>query len=629
MSEQLIQDIQTRGWTPERVEEFVATATPDQLDNVSFNNMTVLFIIPRLRMRMRTSGDLQKLKLWMRKSLERDANPNIRNSTGETPLIALASLPPRQGDMLFFELFEILFEFGANINDRDNNGATAAFVIASRDSPIERDSQLALLIRKGANLNIQTNDGETPLMALIQQHTQGDYNRMTMSIIALPTIDLAIADNSGRTALMKATILGHGSIVKQLLDSRKDIGLNLKDNNGNTALMLASGIRSDDREWIIEQLVNFGADKSLTNNNGQTAYDILKDNSPYSPVLSLLVPPMSPVLGTVRSARGVRSTGTRPAHLAGPPVRRILVDQPPTPEPDIESDEEDDEADDDGGWVDARPIPPPASPLRIAVAPAASQGQRRRLPWDRQQSATPGQRRRRDETEDETHWEAKRKDIKVNVNQTVKWFDPIMQEEETVNIKDYLAESPNNIVIVYGPNLSQFFFTDRGTFTRQKNDATFFACKKADTMRPENIIQSKPLYDLKFIGLIDGGFCDVSVMTAKPTHQVFAIDNTGKTYPSFVSDNVLNRGADFVSGLHCQAGQERPVTMLVAATPVETALGGRRRSKRNRVTRRKKRAGKSNSKNKTKALRHKGHTKRVSSGRPKQLRHNKKTNKRH
>lgn len=340
--------------------------------------------------------------------------------------------------------------------------------------------------------------------------------------------------------------------------------------------------------------------------------------------------PESPIIAPtrpVRSVRGARSTGTRPAHLAGPPVRRILVDRPPVPAEEPETDVED-----DGELIDIRPVPSPVSPPRIAVAPSASQGQRRRLPWEVRpygsQAATPGRRRSRDEMEDEDDedqvapWEPKRRDVKINVNQSVTWYDPIMLDEETVNIKDYLAKSPSNIVIAHGPKLSEYFFTNRQSIAKQKNAATMFPCKEIGTLRPSNIVRSGPVYDFRAVGLIISSFCDISALAAKPNHQLFAIVDTGKTYPSFVAENVLDRGGSHVSAVRCQAGYERPVTMLVAASPVETALGGRRRSKRSRVTRRKKRAGKA----KTMARCHKQHTKKCAKS--KMQRHNRKTKKR-
>jgi len=196
--------------------------------------------------------------------------------------------------------------------------------------------------------------------------------------------------------------------------------------------------------------------------------------------------------------------------------------------------------------------------------------------------------------------------VYVNVNQTVTWFDPIMQDEETLVIKDYLDESPENIAIAYGPDFSKFFFTDRQTIASQKDDSTFYPCKAVNTIRRNNLIML-PLYDLAKIGLLSGGFCDISILSSRPEHQLFAITETGTVYPSYASENVLFNRTDFVSALHCQEGQERHVQILIAAEPSSTG-GRKRKSRKNKHKRRgSKKAGRRTRKGR-KAER--GHTKR-------------------
>lgn len=579
----LLNDIQIDGWKPEYIASFIETASPEQFNTVESRGVKVLFAIIKLSHSYTTPAQERQLVNWFKTALDRGANPNIINNSEQTPLMNIVETVGKRTNLIK-PMIQALKRANADFNMQDEDGETALFIACSKDLGGGTGSitnVVKLLINNGSDVTIADDNGITPLMSLLMNEDNIDENLDAIKFLVekIDSSELQYRrEDNGDTVLMMAVILRKVSVVQVIL-SGGDPGINLKNNDGETALMIAASSDGDEQDQIIKLLLDSGANKNLKNNNGQTAYEILKEVSPFSTVANDLLPDTSLTVGPVRSVRGTRSTATRPSNLEAPRfirrLERLLVD-------------------DD-------------------------------LPT---QAATPGRRRSRDELEkddedeDEEPWEAKRKDIKVNVNQTVTWFDPIMQEEETVNIKDYLSESPNNIVIAYGPELSQFFFTDRDKFARQKDDATFFACKDVDTLRPSNIIRSKPLYDLKFIGLIDGGFCDVSVMTAKPTHQVFAIDSTDKTYPSFVSDNVLNHGADFVSGLHCQAGQERRVTILIAATPVETAIGGRRRKSSRRVTRRKKRAGKS--KTKINTTRHKHRSKRASGGKP---RNHKKTKK--
>lgn len=155
--------------------------------------------------------------------------------------------------------------------------------------------------------------------------------------------------------------------------------------------------------------------------------------------------------------------------------------------------------------------------------------------------------------------------IKVNINKTVSFYDPIMLSDEDIHIETFIRESSDNIVIVYDKN--KYFFTNRETIMSQKDDATIYPCIQADTMRPENIIRTKPLYDLKKIGFLAGFPCVMDEFLENSKNQLFALINTNEKYPSFVSDNVLNRGGSYVSGLHCQAGQESKISYLIIAEP--------------------------------------------------------------
>lgn len=609
--DELIDEIQTRGFNVGRVRLLVNNATAEQMNTVtSYAGDTVLFIIPRLAMILRSESQITELVDFVKIALERGANPDIRNNNGNTPLIAAVKfLMSRESVSRFISIIRAFVNGGADVDAVNNNGETVLYTVAAGDVTPQSQALVfagvsTLIDDAGADPNLAPTSGLTPLMVLISRQFDPDYESRGIQairmLIRFPRTDLGRADNLGQTALMKAVIAGKGSVVQELLNYSvsRDIGLNEEDMRGNTALMLAAATRREDRDWIIEMLVNAGANKNYRNEGGQTAYDILKDNDPRSNVLSLLVDYAAEpdVRG---AARAVSYTRPESSVMAGPPRSIVMpinniANPADTASPASTVDGDDSDVGDGGvvgddeGWITARPLPPP-----IQTTPAPTTGQRRRLPWEvapyESRASTGTRRRRRDEDADEEEEAGTgsqrqvRRDIKINVNQAIDWFDPIMQEEEKgVVIKERLAENPRNVLIVYGNNMDKYFFTDRNVIGLQGPDATFYPCKKVDTMKPTNILRNKPLYDLKMIGLIEGAFCDMSALGKKPEHQVFAIVDTGKKYPSFVSDAVLNRGASFVSGLHCQAGQERRVSELVAATPVDESLGGRRRARRTR-----------------------------------------------
>ena len=182
---------------------------------------------------------------------------------------------------------------------------------------------------------------------------------------------------------------------------------------------------------------------------------------------------------------------------------------------------------------------------------------------------------------------------RVDINKTVSFFDTIMQEDDEINIADYINEDKNNIVIVYDNN--KYYFSNRETINQNKNNATVYPCKTSSTAiipRRENVYMNKPLYDLKKIGFLAGYFCDMKEYNNYPKLQTFALINTNESYPSFVSKRILNdgSGADVESALHCQEGQDSKISKLVYAYPSiqdnTTQSGGKQRKKReNKKTR--------------------------------------------
>lgn len=155
--------------------------------------------------------------------------------------------------------------------------------------------------------------------------------------------------------------------------------------------------------------------------------------------------------------------------------------------------------------------------------------------------------------------------VRVNITKTVEFEDPIMLSTENINIEQYILEDPDNIVIVYDKN--RYFFTNKDTIERQYNDSIVYPCKIADSMSPESVIRTLPLYDLKKIGFYGGYYCDMKQYFNNAGSQLFALINLEKKYPSFVSDNVLNQGGSLVSALYCQSGQDSKISVIIPAVP--------------------------------------------------------------
>jgi hypothetical protein len=195
--------------------------------------------------------------------------------------------------------------------------------------------------------------------------------------------------------------------------------------------------------------------------------------------------------------------------------------------------------------------------------------------------------------------------IRINITKDVSFTDPIMMEEENINICDYIEEDKDNIVIVYNKN--EYFFTTRQIISTQKDDATLYPCVRAShALIPhrENVISTKPLYDLKKIGFVYSFFCDMKHYFNNPDNQLFAIINTKQEYPSFVSDRIFSgRDIDVVSGLHCQDGQESKISYMIVAVPSTKdnpdtiQMGGKNNTRKHNKKNRKHNTRKHNKKN--------------------------------
>ena len=85
-----------------------------------------------------------------------------------------------------------------------------------------------------------------------------------------------------------------------------------------------------------------------------------------------------------------------------------------------------------------------------------------------------------------------------------------------------------------------------------------YPCIETGTLRSENIEKDMKLLNLRSLGFHTSlQYCFMNVYEKLPQQlQVFVIENTGLTYPSYVSDDVLNQSGSAVGGSHCQGGYE-------------------------------------------------------------------------
>ena len=136
--------------------------------------------------------------------LKAGANPNIKDSSGNTALIWVSI----NGHL---NIVRLLLKAGANPNIKDSNGNTA-LTRASRHGHLDI---VKLLLKAGADPNIQNNYGYTALI-WASRHGHLDIIKLLLKAGANPNIK----NIYGATALIYASRHGHLEIVK-LLESLK------------------------------------------------------------------------------------------------------------------------------------------------------------------------------------------------------------------------------------------------------------------------------------------------------------------------------------------------------------------------------------------------------------------------
>ena len=168
--------------------------------------------------------------------LKKKANPNIKTSTGDFPLL----LATREQ---YVDIVKCLIENNADVNLFDMNGETALSVaIKLRNVEIVK-----ILLRKQVDFNSINIDGETNINIAVKSRNVEIVRLLVFdeildktSGITYSTVnDICIDDRDkfGQTPLHVATKNGDFEIVKILLDCYAD--LNIQDENGETPLAIA------------------------------------------------------------------------------------------------------------------------------------------------------------------------------------------------------------------------------------------------------------------------------------------------------------------------------------------------------------------------------------------------------
>lgn len=158
--------------------------------------------------------------------LKNKANPNIIHSySGLTALILASNVKDNE------KILEKLIDNGADIN-------ASAFGLTALTQSLTQtnDSNILLLLKKGADPNINLSFGNNKTSPLIYAVENGNH-QVVLSLIAAGA-DIDYQDNYGQTALMWACMKNKKQIVELLLAAQADVYIT--DKKGNTALDLTN-----------------------------------------------------------------------------------------------------------------------------------------------------------------------------------------------------------------------------------------------------------------------------------------------------------------------------------------------------------------------------------------------------
>ncbi|KLI46130.1 ankyrin repeat domain-containing protein [Brachyspira hyodysenteriae] len=158
--------------------------------------------------------------------LKHKANPNIvHSSSGVTALILASTVKNNE------KILEKLIDNGADIN-----ASTFGLTALTQSLTQTNNSNVLLLLKKGADPNINLSLGNNKTSPLIYAVENGNHQVVLSLIGAGANIDYQ--DNYGQTALMWACMKNKKQIVELLLASQADIYIT--DKKGNTALDLTN-----------------------------------------------------------------------------------------------------------------------------------------------------------------------------------------------------------------------------------------------------------------------------------------------------------------------------------------------------------------------------------------------------
>ncbi|MDR6763111.1 ankyrin repeat protein [Flavobacterium sp. 2755] len=201
--------------------------------------------------------------------LSKGTDANKTDKEGNTPLMAAASAKETA-------VLEILLPVTKNVNTQNLKGESALTNAVRTGTP----EAVALLLNKGADVNVKDKDGNNLGVYLVQSYkpsgkeTTADPFDAKAKLLQDKGLNLAAAQKDGNTLYHLAITKNDIALLKKITDLKADI--NAKNKDGLTALHRAAMTSKDDA--VLKYLISAGAKKDINTEFDETAYALAKEN---------------------------------------------------------------------------------------------------------------------------------------------------------------------------------------------------------------------------------------------------------------------------------------------------------------------------------------------------------------
>ena len=430
------------------------------------------------------------------------------------------------------EIVKMLLEKGADVNAKDTLDRTA-LQYASQNGHTEIVKLLEEAIANNTENNSSEETQEEKDTKLLNAANNNKLDKVKEALDKGANVNAKTFDDW--TALQLVSWNGHAEIVAILLENGADVNMN-DNEDGSTALQLASRYGHTE---IVSMLLNYGAIVNEVDNDGYTALQYAS-NEGHTNIVAMLLEKGADVNANNEY------DGNTALHMASmndekenTDIVRMLLEK--------------------GADVNAT-----NKDGSTALSRASRNGHTEIMKLLKKAMGIKEENFIVD---------------KFCKCKAVTYFD-VIDGEITRDIQEYLQEDKDNIMLIYKSNKAdtdlEYFGTTRPIITQQYNDEhnLFYGCNKVIIPPPfvprkEDYNKNDVYFKLSKIGLVgtSSEYCDVNTLLKNKEHQLFAIKNLDKKYPSFVAKHVLGNNPNVVGASHCQGGDAASVSTLIKAYP--------------------------------------------------------------